>query len=217
MLKLHLFVHCILNRVYIVMYVMFSEAPLPQYLNWLTVSVSALREWILHVCVARWDTICVACYNGIVHSHQLCSVENAFIYIFKHFLLSQIHVVFGSYSDIQFLLSSWVVKYLAGFGKFISNCASRKMWTYGSSGSLNDIAATGRGTLNVWYIWWQQEACNLGTVNGLSENQQSLRWIPEMFEFITLVYDATLEWAILLSCGETIVIGHLGIIYGLKY
>jgi len=69
-LKLFLFVPCILNRVYIVMYiVMVSEALLPQYLNWLTVSGSALREVILHVFLARWDTICVACHNGIVHSH----------------------------------------------------------------------------------------------------------------------------------------------------
>ena len=30
------------------------------------------------MCLARWDTICVICHNGIVHSHQLCSVENAF-------------------------------------------------------------------------------------------------------------------------------------------
>jgi len=37
-LKLFLFIHCILNRVYIVLcIVMFSEAPLPQHLNWLTV------------------------------------------------------------------------------------------------------------------------------------------------------------------------------------
>jgi len=57
-LKLFLFVPCILNVVYIVMYiVMFSEAPLPRYLNWLTVSGSALHEGKLHVCLARWDTI----------------------------------------------------------------------------------------------------------------------------------------------------------------
>ena len=36
------------------------------------------------VCVARWDTICVACHNGIVHSHQLCSMENAFTYTWRH-------------------------------------------------------------------------------------------------------------------------------------
>jgi len=50
MLKLFLFVPCILNRVYVVMYVVvFSEAPLPQYLNCLTVSSSAVLEGILHV------------------------------------------------------------------------------------------------------------------------------------------------------------------------
>ena len=82
--KLFFFVPCILNAVYILMYiVMFSEAPLPQYLHWLTVSGSALREGNPHLCLTRWDTICVACYSGIVHSHQLCSVENAFTYIFK--------------------------------------------------------------------------------------------------------------------------------------
>jgi hypothetical protein len=84
-LKLFLFVPCILHGVYIVMYiVMFSEAPLPQYLNWLTVVRHCIKG-NLHVCLARWDTICVACHNGIVHSHQLCSVENAFTSIFKDF------------------------------------------------------------------------------------------------------------------------------------
>jgi len=29
--------------------------------------------------------MCVACHNGIVHSHQLCSMENAFPYIFTDF------------------------------------------------------------------------------------------------------------------------------------
>ena len=33
----------------------------------------------------------------------------------------------------------------------------------------------------------------LGTVNSLSENQQPHRWIPGIFEFITVVDDATLE------------------------
>jgi len=85
-LKLFLFVPCILNGVYIVLYiVMFSEALLPQYLNWLTVSGSALNEGNLHVCVTRWDSICVACYNSIVHSHQSCSADNAFSYVFKDF------------------------------------------------------------------------------------------------------------------------------------
>jgi len=39
-------------------------------------------------------------------------------------LLSRICDAFGSDSDIQLLLSSWLVKYLAGFGKFSSNCSS---------------------------------------------------------------------------------------------
>jgi len=44
-LKLFLFVPGILNGVYVVMcIVLFSEAPLPQYLNWLTVTGSALCE-----------------------------------------------------------------------------------------------------------------------------------------------------------------------------
>jgi len=124
-LKLFLFVPGILNGAYIVMYiVMFSEAPLPQYLNWLTVNSSALHEGILHVCLTRWDTIFVACHNGIMHSHQLCSVENAFYYIFKDFCSVQIRVAFINNSIIQLLLSSWLVKYLAGFGKFSSNCSS---------------------------------------------------------------------------------------------
>jgi hypothetical protein len=44
-----------------------------------------MLEGILHVCLTRWDTICVICHNSIVHSHQLCFVENAFTYIFKDF------------------------------------------------------------------------------------------------------------------------------------
>jgi len=85
-LKLFLFLPCILNGVYLVMYiVMFSQAPLPQCMKWLTVSGFALHKGNLHVCLPRWDTICVACHNGIVHSHQLCSVENTFTYIFKDF------------------------------------------------------------------------------------------------------------------------------------
>ena len=83
-LKLFLFVPCIVNRVYVVMYiVMFSEAPLPQYLNWLTVVRHCVKE--ICMCLARWDTICVACHNGTVHCHQLCSVENEFTCIFKDF------------------------------------------------------------------------------------------------------------------------------------
>jgi hypothetical protein len=69
-----------------VMYiVMFSEALLLQCLDWLTASGSALCERTLYVCLTRWDSICVACHNGIVHSHQLCSVENAFSYILEDF------------------------------------------------------------------------------------------------------------------------------------
>ena len=31
----------------------------------------------------------------------------------------------------------------------------------------------------------------MGTVNSLLENQQPCRWIPEMLDFVTLVYDST--------------------------
>ena len=31
----------------------------------------------------------------------------------------------------------------------------------------------------------------MGTVNSVSENQQSHGWIPEMLDFITLVYGST--------------------------
>jgi hypothetical protein len=57
-------------------------------------------------------------------------------------LLFQILFAFGSDSDIQLLLSSWLVKYLAGFGKFRSSCAKEKILTFGSLSSLCDIAAT---------------------------------------------------------------------------
>ena len=104
-LKLFLFVPCILNKIYRVMYVvMFSEAPLPLYLNWL--ADSALCEGNLHVCLTRWDTICVACHNGIVHSHQLCFVEDAFTYIFKDFccLRYVLHLVVIAIFSCFFLL-----------------------------------------------------------------------------------------------------------------
>jgi hypothetical protein len=79
-------VPCILDRQYIMMYVvMSSEAPVPQYLNCRTVSRSALLEGILVVCLKSWDTICLSCHNGIVHSHQLCFAESAFTYTFKDF------------------------------------------------------------------------------------------------------------------------------------
>jgi len=58
-------------------------------------------------------------------------VENEFTYIFKDFCCL-ISFAFSSDRDIQFILSSWLVKYLAGFGKFSSNCASGKMWAFGS-------------------------------------------------------------------------------------
>jgi len=61
--------------------IMFYEAPLPQHLNCRTVSGSELFEGI----PLGGDTICVSCHNGIVHSHQLCSAENAFTYTFKDF------------------------------------------------------------------------------------------------------------------------------------
>ena len=73
-------VPCILDRQYIVMYVvMSSEAPLPQYLNCRTVSRSALLEGILVVCVSLGGTpfvcpvitvLCIAagCVLQKVHS-----------------------------------------------------------------------------------------------------------------------------------------------------
>jgi len=88
----------------------------------MTVSGSALHKGNLHVCLPRLDTIYVACHNGIVHSHQLYSVENAFTCVFKDFCWLEIRAAFISDSDIQLLLSSWLVKYLAGFGQFSSNC-----------------------------------------------------------------------------------------------
>ena len=49
-LKWFLFVPCILNGVYVVMYiVMFSEAPLPQFMNWLTVVLHCVKEICMHV------------------------------------------------------------------------------------------------------------------------------------------------------------------------
>ena len=53
-LKLFLFVPCILNGVYIVMYVMFSEAPIPQYLNWLTVVLHCVNGFCM--CVSLGGT-----------------------------------------------------------------------------------------------------------------------------------------------------------------
>jgi hypothetical protein len=48
-LKFFLFVPCILNGVCIVIYiVMFSEAQLPQYLNWLTVVLHCVKEHCMY-------------------------------------------------------------------------------------------------------------------------------------------------------------------------
>jgi hypothetical protein len=81
-----MFVPCILDRQYIIiMYVVMpSEAVLPQYLNCQTVDLHCLKEFC-HVYLTRWVTICVSCHNSIVHSHQVCSTENAFAYTFKYF------------------------------------------------------------------------------------------------------------------------------------
>jgi len=49
---------------------MSSEASLPQCFDSQTDSSSTLLEGILVVCLTRWDTICVPCHNGIVHSHH---------------------------------------------------------------------------------------------------------------------------------------------------
>ena len=76
------------------------------------------------MCLTRWDTICVSCYNGIVHSHQLCCVESAFTYTFKDFLLSAMHVVFDSCSEIGLLHFSWLVKFVVIFGTYRRNCGS---------------------------------------------------------------------------------------------
>jgi hypothetical protein len=101
-LKLLLFVPGILNGVYIVMYIiMLSEAPLPQYLHWLTVVLHCVKENC--VSLARWDTICVACHNSIVRSRQLCSVEHAFTCMFKDFCCLRYVLALGSVSDIQLL------------------------------------------------------------------------------------------------------------------
>ena len=57
----------------------------------------------------------------------------------------------------------------------------------------------------------------MGTVNSISENQQSHGWIPEMLDFITLVYDSSYSEPLYFCVGETTVIGHLRNIYCLKY
>jgi hypothetical protein len=81
---LFIFVPCILNREYIMIYItMFSEAPLHQYFNWCAVSGSVVLDGILYVCLTRWGTSCVSSDVGIVHGHQLCSVEIVFTYMFK--------------------------------------------------------------------------------------------------------------------------------------
>jgi hypothetical protein len=82
MIKLFLFVPCILNRVYIVMYViMFSEVPLPQYLTCLTVVLQCLKEF--YVCVWLGGTPFVLFVITVLCIAISCSVENAFTCIFK--------------------------------------------------------------------------------------------------------------------------------------
>jgi len=76
--KLFLFVPGILNRMYRVMYVvMFSEAPLPEYLNWLTVILHCMKE--ICMCVSLGGTpfvllvitvlfIAISCVLWKIHS-----------------------------------------------------------------------------------------------------------------------------------------------------
>ena len=59
-----------------------------------------------------------------MHSHQLCSAESALTYTFKDFLLSTMYVVFDSCSEIGLLHFSWLVKFVASFGKYGRNCGS---------------------------------------------------------------------------------------------
>jgi len=98
-------------------FVVSSEAPLPQYFNCRTVSRSALREGILVVFVSLGGTpfvflvitvLCIAtsCVLRIMHSH-----------IHLKALLSAMHVVLDSCSEIGLLNFWWLVKLLARFGK----------------------------------------------------------------------------------------------------
>ena len=133
---------------YVVMYiVMFSEAPLPQYLNWLTVVRHCVKE--ICMCVSLGGTPFVLLVIMV-----LCIVISCVLWKMHSLAYLKIFAVSDTCctctnSDIQLLLSSWLVKYLAGFGKFSSNCVSGKMWIFGSVSSLSDIAAVGRGTLSV--------------------------------------------------------------------
>ena len=66
------------------------------YLMWTTCRNSG------YVCLAG-SNICYACHNGIVHSPQLFCGRLIHLYI-QRFLLSAMHVVFDSCSEIGFFI-----------------------------------------------------------------------------------------------------------------
>ena len=103
------------------------------------------------VCLTRWDTICVSCHNGIVHSHQLCFAESAFTYTFKDFLLSAMHVVFDSCSEIGLLQFSWLVEFVASFGEL---CLEKhKIWgEFGDKELINLYVFSFRPQIICWNI-----------------------------------------------------------------
>jgi hypothetical protein len=104
-------------------------------------SDSALREGNLYVCVSLGGTPFVLLAITVLCIAISCVLWKTHSLIYLNFCCL-ISFAFSSDSDIRMVLSSWLVKYLAGFGKFSSNCASGKMLAFGSLSSLSDIDAT---------------------------------------------------------------------------
>ena len=99
---------------------MSSEVSLPQYLNCQTVSRSTQLEGILVVCVSLGGTPFVFLVITVLCIATSCVLQK----VYSRILLSAMCVVFGSCSEIGLLHFSWLVKFVAKFGKYGRNCVS---------------------------------------------------------------------------------------------
>jgi len=103
--------------------IMCSEAPLPQYLNCWTVSRSALLEGILVVCVSLGGTPFVFLVITVLCIATSCVLQKVLSLIhLKIFAVCDACCIW--YSEIGLLHFSWLVKFMARFGKYRRNCAS---------------------------------------------------------------------------------------------
>ena len=115
-----MFVPCILNREYIIMYVVSYVAPLPQYLNCWTNSGSALLEGIplggTPFVFLVITVLCIAISCVLRNLHSLIHLK---IFFCLRYMLDMV-----VYNKVGLLHFSWLVKFLEKFGKYRRNCAS---------------------------------------------------------------------------------------------